>query len=226
MLQTLRFMLTIFMFISAGLAHSSEATFYSDMMFKGNSFTLGDGEIRSNLALSGMDRTISSIKVNGDICVVGYDKEDFKRNYRLFGKGEHENLANLGYDNRIASLIVVNASCRELRFSVFYQQNSEELSEFDESDIMTLPQNTRIPHFSANNTYKFRSIRVYRGQTACLFTSRYWDAERSFKAFRPGNYQISDGILTSDVISSVNSIIIGPQDDCPVMLDVSQHSLK
>lgn len=190
--------------------NASQVTFYDAPDFQGRTFTASVGELSNNLETEGWFKNISSMYVDYGVCVIGYEKKDFRYSYRLFGQGYHADLANVGYDNEIASFIVSDTPCRDLRFSSFY------MKEGYEGDPIILPQGIKVGSWSEQALHNIESMRIFRGQNVCLYTQPNWHESESAINVSAGQH---DNI--SQFISQVESLIVGPTDNCPVSLSRS-----
>lgn len=189
---------------------ANQVIFYDQPDFQGRSLSASVGEQSNNLKTLGWYKDISSMYVDYGVCVIGYEKTDFQYSYRLFGQGYHEDLANVGYNNEIASFIVSDIPCRDLRFSSFYTEYGYK------GEPVILPQGVKISSWSEEATHNIASMRIFRGQNVCLYTQPNWiDANKAV------NISAGQHDNLTQIISHVDSLIIGPTDNCPVSLSRS-----
>lgn len=202
--KAIRLLLLSFTAICFSLS-ANQVTFYDSPDFQGRNFSASIGELSSNLESIGWYKNISSMYVDYGICVIGYEKKDFQYSYRLFGQGYHADLANVGYDNEIASFIVSDIPCRDLRFSSFYTKEGYK------GEPIILPQGIKISSWSDASALNIESMRIFRGQNVCLYTQPNWlDKENSINVGSGQHDKITR------LISHVESLIIGPSERCPV----------
>lgn len=194
---------------------ANQVTFYDSPDFQGRSLSASIGEQSNNLTTQGWYKDISSMYVDYGVCVIGYEKTDFRYSYRLFGQGYHEDLANVGYDNEIASFIISNIPCRDLRFSSFFIEAGYK------GEPIILPQGIKISSWSERAQQSIASMRIFRGQNVCLYTQPDWTDTGNSLNVSAGQHD-----KLTQLIDHVESLIIGPSDNCPVRLSRSAMAYK